>query len=261
MRTWSLVMGEMGRTKTGNTKKRWDVAVKDKAFTSIQNLPLIKTQGEHFLEVLHQGSVSTNVFLRRIHNFALDMDWIAKPVVPKRQWPKIEFKVKRAITSEEHQKILAKEKNPEYFNYYELLWHLGGSQSDIANLCAEDINWTDRTIFYCRIKTGSRVLFHFGDLVAGILKKLPAHGKFFPKISKSREADRATLFKRRCNLRGLFGVTLHSYRYAWAERAKEAGYPERFAQETAWTEYKLEFLLNHEMIDFATGFGQRSGAE
>jgi integrase len=24
---------------------------------------------------------------------------------------------------------------------------------------------------------------------------------------------------------------LHSYRYAWAERAKEAGYPERFAQE------------------------------
>jgi integrase len=27
------------------------------------------------------------------------------------------------------------------------------------------------------------------------------------------------------------GVTLHSYRYAWAERAKTAGYPERFAQE------------------------------
>ena len=27
------------------------------------------------------------------------------------------------------------------------------------------------------------------------------------------------------------GVTLHSYRYAWAERAKCAGYPERFAQE------------------------------
>jgi hypothetical protein len=25
-------------------------------------------------------------------------------------------------------------------------------------------------------------------------------------------------------------VTLHSYRYAWAERAKQAGYPERFAQ-------------------------------
>ncbi len=30
---------------------------------------------------------------------------------------------------------------------------------------------------------------------------------------------------------GLAGLTLHSYRYAWAERARTAGYPERFAQE------------------------------
>jgi integrase len=30
---------------------------------------------------------------------------------------------------------------------------------------------------------------------------------------------------------GIKGVTLHTYRYAWAERAKCAGYPERFAQE------------------------------
>ena len=30
---------------------------------------------------------------------------------------------------------------------------------------------------------------------------------------------------------GISGVTLHSYRYAWAERAKTVGYPERFAQE------------------------------
>jgi len=27
------------------------------------------------------------------------------------------------------------------------------------------------------------------------------------------------------------GVTLHSYRYAWAQRARKAGYPERFAME------------------------------
>ena len=27
------------------------------------------------------------------------------------------------------------------------------------------------------------------------------------------------------------GITLHSYRYAWAERAKSCGYPERFAQQ------------------------------
>jgi integrase len=30
---------------------------------------------------------------------------------------------------------------------------------------------------------------------------------------------------------GIHGITLHSYRYAWAERARKVGYPERFAQE------------------------------
>jgi hypothetical protein len=32
-------------------------------------------------------------------------------------------------------------------------------------------------------------------------------------------------------IKGPAGVTLHSYRYAWAERANTVGYPERFAQE------------------------------
>ena len=37
--------------------------------------------------------------------------------------------------------------------------------------------------------------------------------------------------KQRCLGLGIKGVTLHSYRYAWAERAKKAGYPERFAMD------------------------------
>ena len=40
--------------------------------------------------------------------------------------------------------------------------------------------------------------------------------------------DRATEFGQRCRQLGIKGVTLHSYRYAWAERAKTVGYPERF---------------------------------
>src|SRR5208283_3128414 len=43
--------------------------------------------------------------------------------------------------------------------------------------------------------------------------------------------DRATEFGQRCRQLGISGVTLHSYRYAWAERAKSCGYPERFAQQ------------------------------
>jgi len=30
---------------------------------------------------------------------------------------------------------------------------------------------------------------------------------------------------------GISGVSLHSYRYAWAERALKCGFPERFAQQ------------------------------
>jgi hypothetical protein len=126
-RTWRRVMDKLGEMKTANTLKCWNTAVKEPAFDSFRGLALIKTPAELFLEALHKGMVSTNVFLRRIHNFALDMDWIPKAIIPKRQWPKIEFNAKRAITLEEHLAILAQEKNPEYYVYYELLWHLGGS--------------------------------------------------------------------------------------------------------------------------------------
>ncbi len=60
---------------------------------------------------------------------------------------------------------------------------------------------------------------------------MPATGLLFPYLQSVRCGDRATEFKRRCAGLGINGVSLHSYRYAWAERAKMCGYPERFAQE------------------------------
>lgn len=141
--TWQLVMDEMGRSKSGSTKERWDVAMKDKSFDLIRKLVLIKTQGELLFEVLHQGTVSTNVFLRRLHNFALDMNWIPKPIIPRRQWPKIEFGTKRAITWAEHQKLLAREKNPEYYAYYEMLWHLAVRKAT-SRICAPRM-WIGKT--------------------------------------------------------------------------------------------------------------------
>jgi len=38
-----------------------------------------------------------------------------------------------------------------------------------------------------------------------------------------RAGDRATEFASRCRQLAIKGVTLHSYRYAWAERAKTVG--------------------------------------
>ena len=156
-RTWQSVMGAVARTKKRNTLLHWERAMRETPFDSIRDLKLIGTHPEHFLEVLSKGTVSTNIFLRRLHNFALAVDWLPKAIIPRKQWPKIEFKDKRGITLKEHEKILTGEGNSEWRAYYNLLWHIGGSQSDVANLRAEDVDWEMRVIGFNRMKTGSVV--------------------------------------------------------------------------------------------------------
>lgn len=232
-RTWQTPMDEMTATKTGVTKERYERAMRDDAFDSIRKLPILETHAEHFLKVLRNGTVCTNLYLRRIHNFALDMDWLPKPILPKKQWPKINFKEKRGITWEEQQTILARERNIERRLFYALAWHLGAAQTDLAQLKAEDVNLQERVISYFRKKGKGRSIakLHFGDQVEKILQDLPSSGPLFPYLSRVRAGDRATEFKQRCVGLGIVGITLHSYRYAWAERAMAAGYPERFAME------------------------------
>jgi len=230
-KTWQGVFEAIIQSKNGVNKERWSRANKDHAYDLIRNMKILETRPENFLKVMELGTVATNIFLRRIHNFALDMSWLPKPVIPRKQWPGIHFKPKRAITYAEHVDIIEREGNPERKAYYELCWHLGGSQGDIANLNAEDIDWDNYVISYFRQKTKQIALLHFGDQVAAVLRKLPNKGPLFPYLRKVRSTDRATEFKQRCRGLKIYGVTLHSYRYAWAERAKMVGYPERFAME------------------------------
>jgi hypothetical protein len=112
-RTWQQVMDEIPKLKTGETKNRWFTAIKEHAFDSIRDRVMLETQPEHFLKVLENGSVCTNIYLRRIHNFAMDMSWLPWPVVPKKRWPAIKFKDKRGITLAEHLAITTRELNPE----------------------------------------------------------------------------------------------------------------------------------------------------
>jgi integrase len=230
-RTWQQVMDLMADNKSGNTLTRWKTAMLDAAYDSIRHRKLIETTAENFLAVLKAGSISTNVFLRRLHNYAVNMRWVPLPVLPKPNWPVVRHQEKRAITFAEHQKIIQRELNPATRAYYELLWLLGGAQTDIATLTAEDIDWNDRTISYRRHKTGTVSLLSFGDEVATILKRLPMCGLLFPALARINESHRAKMFIKRLNTVGVRGVSLHSYRYAWAERAMEAGYPERFAMQ------------------------------
>ena len=224
IRDWQLVMGEIVKLKKDQTQDRWQTAIKDKAFGSIRHLPLLETRPEHFLRVLEAGKVSTNVYLRRIHNFALDMTWLPWPVLPKKRWPAVEFKEKRGITLAEHLAIVAREQNPERKAFYKLAWCLGASQSDLAFLEAENVDWDNHVISYKRMKTGTVAIMRFDEDMAEILRDLPGHGPLFPYLRSVRSGDRATEFKQRCaGLGHQKACPLQTAtRYAWAERAKTA---------------------------------------
>jgi integrase len=99
-----------------------------------------------------EAGVSTNVFLRILHNRAVDLAWIVQPVILKKAWPKIRYGRRRGITFEEHQKILAVTPREDYRLFFELLWETGGAQTDIASLTAQDIDWEKRRLFYERQK-------------------------------------------------------------------------------------------------------------
>ncbi len=88
----------------------------------------------------------------------------------------------------------------------------------------------NHVISYKRMKTDTVAIMRFDEDMAEILRDLPGSGPLFPYLRTVRAGDRATEFKQRCDGLGIKGVSLHSYRYAWAERAKTAGYPERYAQ-------------------------------
>ena len=69
-----------------------------------------------------------------------------------------------------------------------------------------------------------------GSRLEQLLRQLPSQGPLFPYWGPATTNDRAAEFRRRCRILKIEGVSLHSYLYAWAERAYTHGYPERFAQ-------------------------------
>ena len=63
---------------------------------------------------------------------------------------------------------------------------------------------------------------------------MSAHIQHYPAninslLSQQGAEHRSAEFSRRLKILGIKGISLHSYRYAWAERALEAGLPERIA--------------------------------
>ena len=70
-------MEDIVKDKQGPTLRRWNSAIKDSAFDSIRKQVVVTTTAEDFLRVLRKGTISTNVFLRRLHNHCIDMGWLS----------------------------------------------------------------------------------------------------------------------------------------------------------------------------------------
>lgn len=230
-RTWQNVLDAIIAKKHGSTQTRWQQASRDKAFDLIRYRKVAETTAEHFLAVLQAGTVATNLYLRRTHHFAIGMHWLPWPVLPKLHWPPLVYQEKRGITRAEHEQIVQNENNAERRAFYQMLWHTGGAQTDIASLEAENVDWNEHTLTYRRRKTGALVHLSLGMEALKVLEGLPKTGLLFPKLAPITAGDRASWFGKRIRSLNINGITLHSYRYAWAERARESGYPEQYAMQ------------------------------
>lgn len=141
---------------------------------------LVDTKSADILQVLAAGTTCTNVYLRRYQNFAVDMDWLPKRVLPKRLFPKVEHKDQRGITADEHAMIIAREGNPERRGFYELCRLFGGSQSDIASLEDKDIDYQKRGFVYVRKKTTNLGGMRIGPKAWEVIERRLRTGPLFP---------------------------------------------------------------------------------
>jgi len=229
-RTWQDVVDEFCTHGKSETQVHNKAVSNRNPQNRLRSQKLLETTAEDIMTILKAGGAQTNGFVRCLHNLAVGLGWLPWPILPSKLWPTVKAKQKRAITREEHDAIIAAETNVERRFYYEVLWETGAAQTDCALLQAENIDWQRRILSYQRKKTGEWSYLQIGKRLEQILNQLPTKGFLFPTIARSKNSARSAEFYRRCRLLKIKGVSLHSYRYAWAQRARACGYPMRWAQ-------------------------------
>ena len=140
-RTWQTVMEQLQSRGKDSSRERYASVFKSSCFDALRHKKLLETTADDFFAVFKDGKVSIVYFLKRLHNFALSLGWIALPVVAPYLWPKYEAKERRGITPDEQQSMLAIEKKAEWKLFLELLWETGAAQGDAAAMTAEDVDW------------------------------------------------------------------------------------------------------------------------
>ena len=234
-RTWIEVMTDMEQSYFGPTLKRWRTQMRSAPFQVLRKLKLLETDGTHFLAVLRhpRAGSSAHKWLRILHNRALDLGWLLTPVLARKLWPRLRTKKTKAITAEQHARLVATEPDNEFRLYLEMLWEIGGAQTDTARLRRDNVDIFNRRLTYTRQKLENigqgSVAIVIGDELMRILDQCPKEEWLFPTLAQQDDKVRASRFRKRADRLGFKEISLHSYRYAWAQRAKTFGMPMREA--------------------------------
>jgi len=187
-RTWADVMTRFCNRTNANTRMRHERVVRTKAMQFLKDKRLVETTADDIFEALKLGTNSTIAFLQTLHNDALGMGWIPSPILPRKMWPKMTKKNKRAITEAEHITLMGAVED-EWRLYFQLLWFVGAAQTDAANLTSANVDWQKPREF--RIgKTG----FRGETRTAGIARE----NQELPRISPVRFSIRDRHREARC---------------------------------------------------------------
>ena len=212
------------------TKERKHNELKMPRWDRLKQLEIAQTSGCDFLDLLNKGGVQTRQYLRCLQGSALEMGVITHPILPNKMWPPKVKEEKRSITLEEHRLLHSNLRSWRWKIFLTLLWETGAAQSDAAHFRLENLKGD--VLEYHRMKTGARAAQRLSpELVALVHNAACGRKKGFiiPSLQRMDQKDRANIFRRACLRCGVEGVSLHSYRYGWAERAYEAEMPERLA--------------------------------
>src|ERR1700733_4233427 len=214
-RTWADVMQRFCQRDKEPTRIRHERVVKTKPMLFLRDKRLVETTADDLFHAMKLGTNSTVAFLQTMHNDALGMGWIPSPILPRKLWPKVKKKLRRAITEAEHRLMLESVNDDEWKLYLRLLWFVGASQTDAANLTDKNIDWLNRTLSYNRSKLEGRSLppacLVIGKGLEEVLRQLPKRGALFPNITKMDDRSRACFFWKLCKRLKIEGVSLHSY--------------------------------------------------
>ena len=140
-RTWGDVMTLFCQRGKAPTRMRHERVVRTKPMQFLRSKTLIETTADDFFHAISIGTNSTVIFLQTLQNDALGMGWLPAPVLPKKRWPKMPKKPRRAITLAEHQLMVESVSDKEWVTIPKR-----GSISTAREFVGKNIEWLERQI-------------------------------------------------------------------------------------------------------------------